>query len=99
MKPATFHPEAAEEAREAATRYESILSGLGGDFRAELQAALHRIQNNPGMYAAESGAIRVASLHRFPFALMYEDMPEGIWIAAVAHHSRRPGYWSSRRPS
>jgi hypothetical protein len=40
MKPAEFHPDAAEEAREAATHYEDIQAGLGTDFQAELDVAL-----------------------------------------------------------
>ncbi len=36
MKPAEFHPDAAEEAREAAAYYEDIRAGLGADFQAEL---------------------------------------------------------------
>jgi hypothetical protein len=42
--------------------------------------------------------MRAAPLHRFPYALIYEDFPDRVWIAAVAHYSRRPGYWSHRRP-
>ena len=99
MKPADFHPAAAKEARQAATRYEGVQPGLGDEFRTELRATLARELANPLAYAAEAGAIRVAPLHRFPYALIYEVLPDRIWIAAVAHHSRRPGYWSRRRPS
>jgi toxin ParE1/3/4 len=70
---------------------------LGDDFRKELSDALARVQDNPFMHAAESGSLRIAPLHRFPYSLIYEDLPDRIWIAAVAHHSRRPGYWSRRR--
>jgi hypothetical protein len=99
VKPADFHPDAAEEACKAAERYEGIQLGLGVDFRAKLKEALQRIRDNPLMYAAESGSIRIAPLHRFPYSLIYEDLPDRVWIAAVAHHSQRPGYWSRRRPS
>jgi len=98
VKPAEFHPDAEEEARQAAIRYEELRPGLGYEFRDELQAALTRVRDNPLLYAAESGSLRIAPLHRFPYSLIYEDMPETVWIAAVAHHSRRPGYWSRRRP-
>ena len=27
---------------------------------------------------------------------IYEDQPDRIWIVAVAHLSRRPGYWAQR---
>jgi hypothetical protein len=52
MKAVEFHPDAAEEAREAALHYEDIRAGLGADFRADLDAALARIGDNPLMYAS-----------------------------------------------
>ena len=33
---------------------------------------------------------------RFPFRIVYELQPDRIWIMAVAHLSRRPGYWARR---
>ncbi len=99
MKPTEFHPDAAEEARQAAAHYEGIRVELGTDFQAELNAALARIRDNPLLYAAESGAIRVCPLRRFPYSIFYEDRDDRIWVAAVGHHRRRPGYWAHRRPS
>lgn len=99
MKPAEFHPDAAEEAREAAAYYENIRTGLGVDFQTELDRALARLRDNPLLYAAETGAIRVCPLQRFPYSIFYEDLADRVWIAAVGHHRRRPGYWARRRPS
>jgi plasmid stabilization system protein ParE len=99
MKPIEFHPDAAEEARDAVAYYEAKRTGLGDDFRAELEAALVRIQQSPQTYAVESGAVRLCPLHRFPFSIYYEALTDRIWIAAVAHQSRRPGYWTRRRPN
>jgi hypothetical protein len=77
MKPVDFHPDAAEEAREIAAYYEGIRAGLGADFRAELDAALARITNNPLIYAAESRAIRVCPLHNFPTRSSTRTWPTG----------------------
>lgn len=98
MKPVEFHPDAADEACQAAAHYEGARSGLGADFQCELDAALARIRDNPLLYAAETGAIRVCPLHRFPYTIFYEHLIDRVWVAAVGHHSRRPGYWASRRP-
>ena len=98
MKPIQFHPDAAEEVRAAAARYCDIRPTLADDFREELATTLTRIRENPFLYAAETGDIRVASVHRFPYVVIYEDLTDQIWVAAVAHHGRRPGYWSGRRP-
>ncbi len=99
MKPIDFHPDAAQEARAAAAKYEGLQAGLGDDFRVELEAALARIRQIPQAYAAEAGAVRVCPLHRFPFSVYYEELVDRIWVAAVGHHSRRPGYWARRRPN
>jgi hypothetical protein len=87
MKPVWFHPDAAVESRAAAAHYEGSQPGLA------------RIADNPLMYAAESKAIRVCPLHRFPYSVFYEDQTDQIWIVAVGHQRRRPGYWARRRPT
>ena len=97
MKPIQFHRDAADEVWDAAGRYEQVKPGLGDDFRSELRDALTRIQHNPRLYAAETGAIRICPLHRFPYSIFYEELADRLWIAAVGHHSRRPGYWAHRR--
>ena len=100
MKPFTIHADAEAEFREALERYERRRIGLGGEFRAEFEAALARIRDNPEMYAVEDDAgVRLCPLHRFPFTVVYVDAGASIWIAAVAHQHRRPGYWSRRRPN
>jgi plasmid stabilization system protein ParE len=33
---------------------------------------------------------------RYPYVIFYEDEPERVHILAVAHTSRRPGYWKTR---
>jgi len=93
-----FHPDAAQEANEAVDYYDALRAGLGDDFQADLGAALARIQQNPQLYAAESGSIRICPLHRFPYSAYYEELADRIWVAAVGHHCRRPGYWSRRSP-
>ena len=98
MKPAEFHPDAAEEARAAAAHYEDVRAELGADFQAELDTALTRIRDNPLLYASESGAVRVCPLQPFPYSIFYEDLADRVWVAAVGHRRRRPGFSAHRRP-
>jgi plasmid stabilization system protein ParE len=98
VKPIIFDPAAAQEARDAARWYEQEKEGLGIEFQAELRAALARIQDNPQLYAAEQGAIRLCPLHRFSYSIYYAELGGEIWIAAVGHNHRRPRYWANRRP-
>ena len=40
---------------------------------------------------------RMLPLHKFPYSLIYRLQGDVVRIIAVAHHSRRPGYWVGRR--
>ncbi len=99
MKPTDFHADAAREANDTVDYYDDLSIGLGDDFRVELNSALIRIQQNPRLYAAESGSIRLCRLQRFPYSIYYEELADRIWVAAVGHQSRRPGYWARRKPN
>lgn len=99
MKPVVFHPDAVQEAHDAADYYEGKRRGLGKDFRQELDAALARVRQNPQWFAIVSGKMRACTVHRFPFAVYFEELTDKIWIAGVGHQSRRPGYWRFRRPN
>lgn len=96
MKQAILHPEADLEAMEAASWYEKQRVGLGRAFRLELEAALDRVRNNPQLYGVDLEPFRACPLHRFPYTLHYLELSEMIWILAVAHQSRRRGYWQNR---
>ena len=97
MNAIDFHPDAAQEANDAVDYYGALQIGLGDDFRVELNAALVRMRRNPELYALESGSIRIGMLHRFPYSVYFAVLGDRIWVAAIGHQSRRPGYWMRRR--
>jgi toxin ParE1/3/4 len=98
MKPATLHEEAEAELRDALGYYAGQRHGLDGEFRREFEAALEQIRENPQTYAVEDdNGVRYCPLRRFPYTLVYVDLEDRIWVAAVAHQRRRPRYWASRR--
>jgi hypothetical protein len=37
-----------------------------------------------------------ALARKFPYSVVYLDQPDRVWIVAVMHASRRPGYWRKR---
>jgi toxin ParE1/3/4 len=95
-----LHADAEVELREALDYYERQRAGLGGEFRREFEAALQRVRENPQAYAAEDDSgVRHCPLRRFPYTLVYVEMDDRIWVAAVAHQRRRPRYWARRRPN
>jgi hypothetical protein len=98
VKPFTIHADAEAELRAATDEYEQRRAGLGADFLAEFEAALERVRVSPLLYAADESGARHCPLHRFPYALVYLDLEDRVWIAAAAHQRRRPGYWSRRQP-
>jgi toxin ParE1/3/4 len=99
VKPLVVHREAKAEVRNAAAYYEGQRKGLGREFRLALKDAFERIQRNPQVTAAiDAQGTRKRRLSRFPYTVYYVELDDSIWIAAVAHQKRRPGYWSGRQP-
>ena len=99
MKPVIVHPEATTELDHAIAYYESKVSGLGLDFHAKVELAIHKIQQAPQMWPRHRDPrFRKYVLERFPYLIFYMERTETIWIVAIAHAKRRPGYWERRRP-
>ena len=93
--------QAAEEARGAAEWYDEERPGLGAEFARAMETALDLIAEDllplaplPGP-AGGQGAKRL-TLRRFPYDIVVIDRPAERVIVAVAHHSRKPGYWRNR---
>jgi plasmid stabilization system protein ParE len=99
VKPAVFHAEAEAELIAATAYYEARRAGLGRDFAAKIQAAIQRIRQMPQIYPVRhKDGMRKCPVQRFPYFVYYMELDTSIWIAAVAHTSRRPGYWARRSP-
>ena len=79
--------------------YESRQAGLGDELEDEIDAVLAMIRRFPEAAPQWKQRIdrRVAVLDRFPFTLPYQIIGDDIVILALAHTSRRPGYWARRR--
>lgn len=91
-----FHPNAAREFEDAAAWYDERRPGLGAEFAAAVFELADQVAASPRRWRRVRKARR-ALLTRFPYAIVYREVPGGaIEIVAVAHLSRRPGYWSRR---
>jgi toxin ParE1/3/4 len=93
---AEFHPEARAEFDAALEYYELVRPGLGSAFLAEVKAATEYAQRLPQAGSPVSDALRRTFIRRFPYYLLYATETTRIYILAVAHFRRRPGYWRSR---
>lgn len=101
MRTVRILEEASQEAIEAAAWYEYEQPGLGADFFAAVDAAIDLIEKTSLPYhlspqeAGDTGARRLI-LERFPYDIVAIELPEKAVVVAVAHHSRKPGYWRKR---
>lgn len=67
------------------------------DFLDEIDQALGLLIRFPDLGETEIHSVRTLPLHGFPYSLIYRHQVDVIRVIAVAHHSRRPGYWAERR--
>lgn len=100
MKPIEFHVAAKAELEDAVSFYESRAKGLGLDLVEKVRDAVGKIQRNPDAWPPHHRTkFRKLFTARFPYTIFYLELSDLTWIVAVAHASRRPGYWSNRRRS
>ena len=79
--------------------YESRQSGLGAELEDEIDVVLSLIERFPEAAPRwrDRDDLRVAVLDRFPFTVPYQIVGTEIVVLALAHTSRRHGYWARRR--
>tara|TARA_R110002167_G_scaffold2482_1_gene12554 strand:+ start:3108 stop:3422 length:315 start_codon:yes stop_codon:yes gene_type:complete len=101
MRKVRFTVEAAEELEQAAAWYEEECPGLGARFVDATESALTLLKEDfpplaPAYGEAGKRGVNQILLHTFPFSLIV--LPDGdvMVIVAVAHHHRKPLYWSDR---
>ncbi len=91
-----FHHEIYDEVQDSFSWYESKSKGLGTDFINELESAYVAIQQMPGSWSKINKKIYRYLLKRFPYGILYSYNNDTIFIIAVMHLSRKPGYWKER---
>jgi toxin ParE1/3/4 len=91
-----FHPDAGLEFREAAAFYEARQVGLGAAFTKEIETAIERILAAPERFRFIEQDVRRCLTRTFPYGVLYTVERDLVIIVAVAHGSRKPGYWQER---
>jgi toxin ParE1/3/4 len=99
VKPVRIAPPASEEFADAVRWYEQKRVGLGGEFYDAVIHAVGVVREHPeiGATVDEPHAHRQYLVDGFPYKLIYRERTDDLVIVAVAHASRRPGYWKQRR--
>ena len=92
-----FHPKALEEAERSKNWFalRSPTAALG--FLNELSHAIEVIKENPNRWPSFHLGTRRDVFPRYPFSAIYRIKENVVEILAIAHHKKRPGYWSERK--
>lgn len=91
-----FHPDIRDEVQVGYDWYNVKSSGLGEEFLKELDLAFELVQKQPLTWPEFSNDFRRYLLKRFPFGVIYKVENANIYILAVMHLRRKPGYWKRR---
>jgi plasmid stabilization system protein ParE len=87
----------AEADLDAARAWYFDQSFSAGDlFSAEIDAAFEKIISAPDRWARVASGIHRYRVPGFPYVIVYRFTDDAITVVAVAHTSRRPGYWRGR---
>lgn len=92
-----FVQEAQQEFMDTIRYYEEAEPGLGRRFSVEAVSAVRRLGDHPEAYRIRRADQRRINLKTFPFYLPFILRGETVWVLAVAHESRKPRYWVSRK--
>lgn len=91
-----FHHAARAEYHDAIRWYRAHRPESGVEFQREIERAIEQIFQYPEAWPHADEICRRFIVNRFRHALVYAVLGNSIWIVAVAHTSRRPGYWQER---
>ena len=93
-----LHPAAEADLRDAATYYrERAGSALAQAFLADFELTIALLVRHPLVGTSWLHGKRRLLLRHFPYAIVHTVAAQEIRVLAVAHQSRRPGYWRNRR--
>ncbi len=79
--------------------YQNRAEGLGDDFIVELESAYEAITELPGTWPKFGKNYRRFLLSKFPFSVIYRANNNSIFVVAIMHNSKKPGYWKKIAPN
>lgn len=91
-----FHPEAAREVEEARDWYLERSPAAEQGFLEDLEHAIEQVTAAPLRWPRYKARTRRYVFRNYPYSLIYRTYPDLVRVLAVAHDSRRTGYWLSR---
>ncbi|MES1166414.1 MAG: type II toxin-antitoxin system RelE/ParE family toxin [Pseudomonadota bacterium] len=94
MKPFAFHREADAEFIDALRYYADISTELGGRYYDEIYRLIAEACKAPATFRFIRKPARRHFTGDFPYGIIYVERPDDLWILAVMHLHREPGYWT-----
>lgn len=91
-----IHEAANREFREALDYYTEISPELGARFYREMERLMLDVCAQPLVFRQFDPPARRHFTDRFPYGIIYLVLPDHVWIVAVMHLHREPGYWRER---
>ena len=98
MTPLQISEPASLELAEAVRWHEDRRPGWGGRLFDAVSSALALIESYPEIGSPRRGRFpsRQLKVRGFPYVVTYRVRTADVYVVAVAHTSRRPGYWKHR---
>jgi len=88
-----IRPEARDELLEAANWYRRKSPAVAASFRKAVLQTISYISEWPTASMEVSDGIRRALTTKFPYAIFYSELLDGIVILAVKHQAQDPESW------
>jgi toxin ParE1/3/4 len=90
-------PEAEAELAEAVTFYAMHVGlNVARNFLIRFEEKAQLLTEFPGIGTPTTKGRRLFPIGRYPYSMLYRVHDGVVRISAIAHHSRRPGYWHGR---
>jgi plasmid stabilization system protein ParE len=96
MKSSEFHPEAQDEFLEALRFYRRESAELARSFSNAVRRTVAEASDEISIGETLRPGVHRRRVARFPYDVIYESSDRELFVLAVAHHHRRPEYWSDR---
>lgn len=96
MRGVVVHESARRELAAARDFYDVETAGYGLLFVEAIEYEVARLVEFPLIGKPIIRGARRWVLRDWPYSIIYQPILGGVYIIAIAHHSRRPNYWRRR---
>lgn len=96
MKPLQISEPAALELTEVVAGKKERRRGWGAKLFEAVSHVFDVIEHFPESRERRRATARQLPVRGFPFLVVYRIRPDDVYVVAVAHAKRRPGYWLNR---